>query len=566
MNSGKRKRLVVSKSLTANRFLQRIGKVVFKCYNSFLVNISLHTYSDMPLNPQSAKNELNSFLEKTDQDKVHMYPQFFNMVKLEQFRHVSNLELRFVHPISIISGSNRSGKTSALMTIACSHYNFDRKDVANGTWRRATWSHLVRFTNHDIQTQDWTYYIEYREGNAQRSDRGYRKHISKKWGGAGKKEKQIGRPDEKHPEGGRHVCLIDLNRINPARHLTSSAYNKAKKADATTVANQRDINEYLSYILENGYVIDKLVEAADNNVYKFRSGGTHSYSSFNTASGEDVLVNLLGQILHMPDYSLILIDEIEVGLHPKIQRRLMDVIYIISQKQHKQFIITSHSYAVIDSVTEASRIFIQNNAGNFVAMTGLTTYETLTRMDSVAFPVAMIYVEDVISKQIVENAIAENNIINPGIGRLVKTVIVGPASETYKYFKTRQRLNSVETLFPKAACVLDGDMQHKKNKNGDLTYPPESNLFFHFSEEAPEKMLVTAYLARYPNTELQYHVENSNPHCLLNKIVELGLAVDQSQAFDCCFNLYKTSDNGSKHFQELKQFINSLIKTENKFV
>ncbi len=513
----------------------------------------------MPLNPNSVRDEVNSFSAKSDKDKADTYPHFFNMVKLERFRHISNLELRFKHPISIISGSNRSGKTSVLMTIACSHYNFDRKNVANGTWGRATWSHLVRFTNHDVQTEDWVYHIEYREGVHLKNGRGYRKHISKKWGGAGKKGGQIGKPNGGHPNGGRHVCLIDLNRINPGRHLTSSTYNKARRANVKVMDNQKDITDYLSYILESGYTIGKLTEAADNNVYKFCAGGVHNYSSFNTASGEDVLVNLLGQILHMPDYSLILIDELEVGLHPKIQRRLMDVIYIIPQKQHKQFIITSHSYAVMDSVPESSRIFIQNNGGNYVAKVGLTTHETLTRMDSEAFPVAMIYVEDDESKKIVDNAINELNATNPGFARLVKPVVVGSANETYKYFKTRQALSSVETLFSKPACILDGDMKLKQLQNGDIAYPPEPNLFFHFSNDAPEKMLVKSYLAVHPNPTLQYHVDTSNPHCLLGKMVELGLTTDRRRAFELCFDSYKNSNDGDNHFRELKQFIQKLI-------
>lgn len=512
----------------------------------------------MPLNPNSARDEVNSFLTKSEAERASMYPLFFNMVRLERFRHISNLELHFTHPISIISGSNCSGKTSVLMTIACSHYNFDRKNVANGMWERATWSHLVRFTNHDVQTEDWVYHIEYREGSRPKNGRGYRKHRTKKWGGAGKKGGQIGKPTNGHPNGGRHVCLIDLNRINPGRHLTSSAYNKARKAIEIAMANQDKINEYLSYILETRYTINKLTEAADNNVYKFCAGGVHNYSSFNTASGEDVLVNLLGQILHMPDYSLILIDELEVGLHPKIQRRLMDVIYIISQQQHKQFIITSHSYAVMDSVPESSRIFIQNNGGNYVAKVGLTTYETLTRMDSEAFPVTMIYVEDEESKLIVDNAIAEINTNNPGFARLVKSVVVGSANDTHKYFKTRQDLSSVETFFSKSACILDGDMRLKRLQNGDIAYPPEPNLFFHFSNDAPEKMLVKSYLAVHPNPTLQYHVDTSNPHCLLGKMVELGLAINQYQAFERCFELYKNSVDGRIHFQSLKQFIQNL--------
>lgn len=513
----------------------------------------------MPLNPNSAKSEVNSYIIKSDNDKARMYPQFFNSLRLERFRHIQNLELQFKHPISVISGSNCSGKTSALMAIACSHYNFDRKNVANGTWGRATWSHLVRFTSHDTQDHDWVYHVEYREGSRTKNKRGYRKHVSKKWGGAGKKGGQIGKPTPGHPDGGRHVCLIDLNRIIPGRHLTSSTYNKARRAAAIGIANQNDINAYLSYVLETQYSINKLIEAADNSIYKFNVENGYNYSSFNTASGEDVLVNLLEQVLYVPEYSLILIDEIEVGLHPKIQRRLMDVLYIISQKQHKQFIITSHSYAIIDSVPPTSRIFIQNNEADVVAKFGLTTYETLTRMDSEAFPVTMVYVEDDESKRIVDNAIAEINMVNPGFTRLVRSVVVGSAIDTYNYFKIRQKLMSVESLFSMSACILDGDMRLKQKANGDLEFPPEPNLFFHYSNDAPEKMLVKAYLAVHHNPALLYHVNNSNPHCLLEKMVEQGLAGDKKEAFNLCFNIYKDSDEGRNHFRDLKQFLSHLI-------
>ena len=513
----------------------------------------------MPINPNAARDWVNSYPSKSAEEKARMYPLFFNKVKLDLFRHVRNLEMRFIHPITVISGSNRSGKTSVLMTIACSHYNFDRKDVANGTWRRATWSHLVRFTNHDDQTVDWEYHIKYSEGRRAREARGYRKHITQKWGGAGKKESQIGKPTDGHPNGGRHVCLIDLNRINPGRHLTSSVYNKARRAEAEAIANQEDINTYLSYILETDYLIDKLAESADNNVYKFCAGGNCNYSSFNTASGEDVLVNLLEQVLHMPVKSLILIDELEVGLHPKIQRRLMDVLFVISKKQYKQFIISSHSYAVIDSVPQESRLFIHNNGGRYEAMAGLSTYETLTRMDSEAFPVCMVYVEDEESKKIVDYAISELNATNQGFARLVKTIVVGPANDTYSYFKTRQRLSDAEPLFSKAACVLDGDMKDIRDRKGNIVFPPEPHLFFHYSNVAPEKMLVKSYLAVHPNDNIQYHVDNSNPHCLLEKMVEQGIVVDKQNAFNLCFNEYKNSAGGNAHFEDLKLFLINLI-------
>lgn len=79
-------------------------------------------------------------------------------------------------------------------------------------------------------------------------------------------------------------------------------------------------------------------------------------------------------------------------------------------------------------------LFIQNNGGNYVAKVGLTTYETLTRMDNETFPVAMIYVEAEESKMIVDNAINKLNVANPGFAHLVNSVIIGSANKTSKYF------------------------------------------------------------------------------------------------------------------------------------
>ena len=208
---------------------------------------------------------------------------------------------------------------------------------------------------------------------------------------------------------------------------------------------------------------------------------------------------------------------------------------------------------------QESRLFIQNNGGNYEAKAGLSTYETLTRMDSEAFPVTMVYVEDEESKKIVDNAISEVNAANPGFARLIKPVVVGSANDTYNYFKTRQRLGDIEKLFSKAACILDGDMRQKRDESGNLKYPEEPRLFFHYSNDAPEKMLVKSYLAVHPNHNMQYHVDNSNPHCLLEKMVEQGMAADKQNAFNLCFDEYKNSADGSAHYSELKQFLDNLI-------
>ncbi len=507
----------------------------------------------MPINPNSDRDYVNSYLAKSLADKVNDYPHFFTGLNLNTFRHIQNLALSFVHPISVISGSNRSGKTTALMAIACSHFNFKRPNVNNGNLERATWSSVVRFTSQDIQGSSWAYQVSYRTGNQHHTNAGSKNASSNKWSGVAKKSGQIGRPTTGHPGGGRTVILIDLNRINPSRHLSPSLFGKVRRLPGAPFVNQTKFNQYLSYILEDNYNVEQIAPALDSTIYKFTT--TSSYTSYNTASGEDVLVSMLSQILGAPNGSLILIDEIEVGLHPKIQRRLMDIIYLISRNEHKQFILTSHAYAIIDSVPTESRLFIDGNGGSFRCLAGLTTYETLTRMDCEAFPVATVYVEDDVSKEIIKRAISEVTTINPGFNRLIRVVIIGSADKTFNYFKTRKDVIAQEPYTSKPACVLDGDMSSAVRDDGALKYPAQNDLFFHYSNLAPEKMLLQEYLNLHPNPTLQYHLENSNPHCLFQKMVDEGFAVDKRDAFSQCFSAYRNMTAGDVHFNQLKAFL-----------
>lgn len=511
----------------------------------------------MPLNPNAARDYVNGYATKTLADQVHDYPHFFMGLKLNVFRHIQNLPLNFKHPISVISGTNRSGKTTALMAVACSHYNFQRPNVNNGTLERATWSKVVRFTSQDVQGSPWTYQVRNRIGTNVHTNAGSKNATSNKWSGVAKKSGQIGRPTASHPNGGRTVILIDLNRINPSRHLSPSYFGKVRLLAGSPFTEQVKVNQYLSYILEDNYNVEQIAPAGDSTIFKF-STASH-YTSYNTASGEDVLVSMLCQILRAPNNSLVLIDEIEVGLHPKIQRRLMDVLYFISKDEHKQFIITSHAYAIIDSVPSESRLFIDSSGGTFRCLPGLTTYETLTRMDCEAFPVSTVYVEDDVSKAIVNRAIFEITMGNPGFNRLVKVVIIGSADKTFNYFKTRKDVKDNEPYTSKPACILDGDMVAVTD-NGNIKYPPQEGLFFHYSNFPPEKMLLMEYLVNHPNAALQYHADNSNVHCLLQKMVEEGIAVNHDNAFDLCFTAYRNDVAGAAHFEQMKVFLIDLCQ------
>lgn len=511
----------------------------------------------MLLNPNSSKDYVNGYSSKPLAEKVHMYSQFFCGIEFETFRHIRNLTIQFVNPITVISGSNKSGKTSILLTTACSHYNFLKKDYSKDEFKRTTWGQIMKFTNYDEQRRDWTYYVSYRIGNQEPvRKRGQRKYETKKWNGVAKKESQIGTPVN-GINVGRKVYLIDLDRIVPARKLSSATFKNA--CDSVINPLQNTIIDYVSYIIEREYNVGVLYANADNEVFGYENGG-YKYSSYNTASGEDVLTRIIEDIVNADEGSLILIEEIEIGLHPKIQRRLMDVLYIESKRAKKQFIVTTHSSSVLASVQPESRIFIENNTDSFRVISNISINAALTKMDSFSYPLIDIYVEDDISRKLINKAVDKITEERPGFCRLVNLVVVGSADKTYNYFKTRNALYNEESINAGYACVLDGDMREKKSGN-KLQYPPEELLYFHYSNDAPEKMLLKAYLQASPNNALQYHCVKSDPHCLFEKMIEEGVCTDKDRAFEMCWNALIETQEGQLYLEDMKNFIkNACIK------
>src|SRR5690606_14508702 len=101
-------------------------------------------------------NRDRALVNALDLTKEKVYTKFLKVIDFEHYRHIKSLKVNFNHPISVISGTNRSGKSTILMSIACSHFNFIKRNSQNGNLERHTWSSLMQFTSKDIQKEDWT--------------------------------------------------------------------------------------------------------------------------------------------------------------------------------------------------------------------------------------------------------------------------------------------------------------------------------------------------------------------------------------------------------------------------
>lgn len=504
------------------------------------------------MNPNSDRDYINQL----DLTQENIFPKFLKELKLNPFRNIDLLDVGFTHPISVISGTNRSGKSTILMALACSHFNFQKRNFKNGNLERQTWSSLMKFTNHDKQNSDWTYFITYKTGKKIEIKRGQRKKQTKKWNGIGKKESQF---------KSRQVIFLDLDRVVPARNFNDKIFTLAKTAIIQNISKTKVqlIESYLSYVLEEAFTLNKLVEHQGRDIFKYKNSG--EYSSYNAATGEEVLTKIIIDVVEADRGAIILIDEVELGLHPKVQRRLIDVFYNIARNEQKQFILTSHSATILSALPEKSRVFIErNNQGKYKAIANISVNAALSKMDSESYPLIDLYCEDNEARKIINKAISaiqiERNLNN--FQDLINIIISGGSDIVYANFKAHQRTYDFKKVRSGYACILDGDRKALKNKAGEYIFPAEDDLHFIYSNESPEKLLLRAYLNKNPNSTLSYHLSHSNTHSLMQKMVENSNCINANEAFELCWKEFIETVDGGIYFKELKKFI---IKMVNKF-
>lgn len=489
------------------------------------------------------------------------YLHFLRRLKINAFRHITNLELSLTHPVTVISGTNKVGKTSLLLLIACSFEKFMKADSTSpaGQIREHNWSDVLAFTNHENIGSDYSYELSWRVGTNDRQGEGKRLASSLAWSGLGKKSADTSRLNAKIRD--REVRFIDLERILPSRSFSNALFRKANTATAQRL--NTEIEQAFSYVFGIGQVELNEVGSHINKSCFLISHSGQSYSSYNAASGEEAVIYLLKDIIDCPPNSLILIDEVEAGFHPSIQRKLADLIQYISWRDKKQFIITTHSPTLLSSFPGASRRFIEQSGGGYRVIPGISHQAARSKMDAVGYPLFRLYCEDDLAAFLVGKVLTKLSSEDQHFHRLVDVIQSGPIDQVKNDYERHKR-NFPQYRNPVGYCaVFDGDHKDHPNYSNYFGNDTEQALFL-YPFDAPEKFLVRAYLASNPNADLASSLQHSDHHSLFQQMVNLGLATDKNDARAACYAAFENSAEYLKHKDDLEVFLKGVaIKYSN---
>jgi predicted ATPase len=510
-------------------------------------------------NLSEKKNRLSNCDTSSFSNTDNSFKNFVKSIKVNSFRHINGLTLTFDHPVTVITGTNKIGKTSILLLLACSFERFMKIDSTspNGEFRPHAWKDVLYFTTHETTTKNYSYELEWRIGLDNRNGEGKRLATSRAWSGLGKKSSDTTRTNAKIRDW--EVRLVDLERLLPGRSFTNALSRKVSTEEGVRV--NEEIEQAFSFVFDITTVeIREVGNHINKSCFLIEPTGNddESYSSFNAASGEEAVIYLLKDLLDSPKNSLILIDEIEAGFHPSIQRKIADIIQYVAWRDKKQFVITSHSPTLISSFPAKSRRFIEKVGDEYKTINNISHQAARSKMDSVGYPLVRCYCEDNLASFFISKILNKISNEHPQAHRLINIVTSGPIDQVKNDYERHKRNFSQYTNKIGFCAVFDGD--HKEHPNFSNYFDNENeDALFLYPYDAPEKFLIRAYLAQNENAQLRSALEFNDHHSLFQHMVNLGLATTDSDALSLCYTAFESSPEYSKHSQELSVFLINVI-------
>ncbi|MHB0929641.1 MAG: ATP-dependent nuclease [Candidatus Nanopelagicales bacterium] len=277
---------------------------------------------------------------------------------------------------------------------------------------------------------------------------------------------------------------IKLNGMYEGSLFYGTRFNDSKKIDEilhkglVSDSDIVDADDYIkqkaSYILhgvdgrypnlkriKNRYIS---AELGFTNTPYFNFVNSKLISQYRMSSGECLLISLLHFIynaivrrsLPTDKIILVLVDEIELALHPIAVSRFIDLMQgLVEENRNLMVILTSHSPEVIQKIKPKNIYKIENNEGIInVVNPGFPSYviRDVYRHDGFDF---LFLVEDELAKVIVDKILEINNF---KVSKLIHVVPVGGWENVLK-LQRDLLANNILGIGKEVISIIDGDVQ-----------------------------------------------------------------------------------------------------------
>ena len=240
--------------------------------------------------------------------------------------HPSKVE--FKYPITAIAGVNGSGKSTLLALVSCAFHNTSSFVPFNKNSNYYTYSDFFVFAPEEkglvsqIEIKS-TYLTDFVPAPPKIKGEDIRK------------KKPSGKWNDYNTRPERVVSFLGINRIlPPSEDSKYRGYRSSFKETKIDEKIKSFLSSSLTSIFGQGYTDIKLKEY--KNCKLFYVTNINQYTGYNMGAGENAVLTLLYEILTAGEGALIVVDEIELGIHVSAQKKLIDVLKELCKKNHCQ--------------------------------------------------------------------------------------------------------------------------------------------------------------------------------------------------------------------------------------
>jgi hypothetical protein len=176
-----------------------------------------------------------------------------------------------------------------------------------------------------------------------------------------------------------------------------------------------------------------------------------SYSSFNMGAGEEVIISIISRMAELPEQSIVLIEELELGLHPKAQKLLMEKLFHIVLKKKLQLIFTTHSPFLFDAVPPQGRILLRKPSSKLEVIYEPSSSLAFSELTGETVKELTVYVEDKVAKLMLET------LLDSTTRKRIHIADVGSRENVVRMVGAHYRNQELG----KAVGIPDGDLTEK---------------------------------------------------------------------------------------------------------
>lgn len=452
---------------------------------------------------------INALLEKS---RERAYGQYLAKLTLKKVRGFVDEPISFDFPVTAIIGPNGGGKTTVLGAAAIIY-----KDIPP----RAFFSKSGKY---DSGMQDWS--IEYeiidRDVAPRSSVQRTASFKSLKWN---------------RDAMTRQTLLFGVSRTVPAserRELLRCTSRTFSVPDSRIIDFSKEINEAVSRILGKDVSGFKQIQVHATGDVTLLTGQTSSgvgYSEFHFGAGESSIIRMVAAIEAAADQTLVLIEEIENGLHPVATIRLVEYLIWAAERKKIQVIFTTHSNEALHPLPSKA-VWSATKDKLFQGKLDVASLRAITGQIETS---SVIFVEDDFAKTWVEA------ILRQSPNQIIDHFQVHAMSGDGTAVAMNKYHNSNPSIKIPSVCVIDGDSRQSEDER-DKVYrlpggAPEATVFDDCVDKWPSigGKLSVALLQKFEDSDKVLKIcqdirrSNKDTHLLFSQLGErLGLVPERT--------------------------------------